>query len=519
MKPLPGEAAARGTSGAAELAALLSRQGGEASLRVTEVLDAVGHYTLRKVDDVAAVLEAASIASEPPFDGDLKRHYTVRLTLPEARDRCDASSITRRWLLPDGSVCNEAGPLPADAILWVDVSAEEPDDIRRVIGPTLAEVGEELSPGELERMERHLSSRDYRPALHVYRADGAIRSMSCFVASTDELVDADPTDASQPKTGRLTFWPLEMSVGERFLLTVRRRGERVVTSLAERRSVTDVEDADRCSVLGSVELFEQVQRRWSRAVGRHTAGHPGSAGDAALLILHWMADSYLDSVRTMEAWLSQWELQVFDRQGEPERGTLMVLREMLAETEARGGVFAYPHGGDPVTGWLPGVRDVTEAQHVHSVLTRVLRMLLSVQERVRDRIDAVSDLDQQRSRRRVERLGFLILFPTLIAGVFGANTAIPGGGTWAGFGGMLAAMFILTILAYRVVVGTGPGPARHVEPPPSRERRLGRRVEGSEVVARRRLARALLPRPRAAARKRPATGAVNRSSRAVLEDP
>lgn len=49
----------------------------------------------------------------------------------------------------------------------------------------------------------------------------------------------------------------------------------------------------------------------------------------------------------------------------------------------------------------------------------------------------------------MEAVGFILLFPALILGVFSANTNTPGDSTWWGFAFMLVAMAGLTYGAWR----------------------------------------------------------------------
>jgi len=45
----------------------------------------------------------------------------------------------------------------------------------------------------------------------------------------------------------------------------------------------------------------------------------------------------------------------------------------------------------------------------------------------------------------------LVLVPTLVAGLFGANTRLPGGGSWMGFELMVLLMVVSAIAVYLVI--------------------------------------------------------------------
>ena len=62
---------------------------------------------------------------------------------------------------------------------------------------------------------------------------------------------------------------------------------------------------------------------------------------------------------------------------------------------------------------------------------------------------------QQKSAERVQgylgRVTGLVLVPTFVAGLFGANTALPGGGSWMGFEIMLVLMLISSVAVFFVL--------------------------------------------------------------------
>ncbi|WP_188778528.1 CorA family divalent cation transporter [Marmoricola endophyticus] len=75
-----------------------------------------------------------------------------------------------------------------------------------------------------------------------------------------------------------------------------------------------------------------------------------------------------------------------------------------------------------------------------------------------DRVAFQGYMAEQRAQRdqvfqgRLEKVTALLLVPTLIAGIFGANTALPGGGTWAGFDAMLVSMVVTSVAVYVFLV-------------------------------------------------------------------
>jgi len=73
-----------------------------------------------------------------------------------------------------------------------------------------------------------------------------------------------------------------------------------------------------------------------------------------------------------------------------------------------------------------------------------------------------ADLAQQsrdyseRLQRQLEKIAALVLVPTLIAGVFGANTALPGEAAWTGFWVMVLLMVLSAIAVYAYILWRDP---------------------------------------------------------------
>jgi len=77
---------------------------------------------------------------------------------------------------------------------------------------------------------------------------------------------------------------------------------------------------------------------------------------------------------------------------------------------------------------------------------------------IRADMDLLTIQSQARQQEASERLqGYLgkvtglILVPTFVAGLFGANTALPGQGSWAGFELMLVLMVLSAAISYWVI--------------------------------------------------------------------
>ena len=420
---------------------LIDGHGGEVTLRVTDLLAIFGRFNLNDRDALARQLGQSGFAVDPPL-AEVERSSIVRLRRADTEARGHEAHIQRWLLLPDGSViAYEGGPVDK-GVLWVDVEAEgiEPYPLDDILDATLTAAGVTLDEHAAGRLEAELRSHDHRPSTHRYGP--LVGSVSSFAVAHDEDTPEDPTDPLAPKTGRLTFWPLELAAGERFLVTVRRAGERI-TARTRAHARDDAGQVQRCPVLAGHELESEVRRRWRRASVEQEGDRTG--GDAALLLLHWVADGVLAALLEVEAWLRQWELHVLEHAGQPEDVTLLTLRDMLAEIEARTGFFSHPHADDPVRGWVPAVTEPDEAQQVLALFRRSLRTAERLETRVRDRLGTVANRGEERRSTRMAIGGFILLFPALILALY---SVLPNNGAWAGFSAMFVLMAVLTYAAY-----------------------------------------------------------------------
>jgi Mg2+ and Co2+ transporter CorA len=89
---------------------------------------------------------------------------------------------------------------------------------------------------------------------------------------------------------------------------------------------------------------------------------------------------------------------------------------------------------------------------------RALSEIRHLADTMRDTFQVLSArlLEEQRDRReqlqrRIEIAAAAFLVPTLIVGFYGANTRVPGQGTWQGFWGMVVALVVLSALSVAAV--------------------------------------------------------------------
>ncbi|MDQ3674986.1 MAG: hypothetical protein M3365_11495 [Gemmatimonadota bacterium] len=108
--------------------------------------------------------------------------------------------------------------------------------------------------------------------------------------------------------------------------------------------------------------------------------------------------------------------------------------------------------------WFAHVTDRDEAEQVDDLIDRALADLSRLSETLRASIDLHASLSFAQQTRRSENfqelatiVAAVLLVPTLVTGIYGANTRLPGGGSWLGFVAMVVAMVLSTVLTYGVI--------------------------------------------------------------------
>jgi hypothetical protein len=194
-----------------------------------------------------------------------------------------------------------------------------------------------------------------------------------------------------------------------------------------------------------------VEKRWA-------CRRQGSPGDLGVLVMHELALTYAPTHRRFLAALEEWELKLYESDGEPRDlskdqhqlddlwGARARLRDWLNPLNVPG------LRGDPDKAWLPA----TDHKAVIAVDERVDKALAALSKlgdtlRSSFHLLHIQKAEAQRDRneelqRRVERLATIFLIPTLIVGFYGANTWVPGQQRHWGFWVMVGVMAALTCL-------------------------------------------------------------------------
>jgi Mg2+ and Co2+ transporter CorA len=393
--------------------------------KVTSILDRFEVYRLTSGarERLTEALLAAGLDLEPSLL-EADRYSTVRLNLldSEAYSVTDAALPEEHFLSVShwrpGEAPAEAGladPLPSGAIAWIDVdgSRGDPRLIQRALETRL---GNELT---LE-LTNDLMGADEFPQV---RQIGTLRIVSAFSVVAVES-ESEAGDEKLTKAGELFFQPVEFVVGSEWLVTC-----------------WQGDDATRAD-----DLIENMTHRWR-------AGDFRTSGDLALLALRELAATYTDARRELYAWLESWELDFTKRHEKTEIETLTTLRSLIAEFRKQLSPLQRSDlTGNPSAIWFPGVTDPNEADRVDDLIDRALRDLRALGEALLTAISlstAATATAQSRQAERFQRflgaVAAVLLVPTLVATVFGANTWLPGERRWSGFATMLVLMAVTAV--------------------------------------------------------------------------
>lgn len=378
---------------------------------------------------MTTALKGVGLVVEPELD-QVDRSETVVLSLPcpepELREPAPPSTLAQVLTIRTASqgrplerVALDAPPPAAGSgIRWFDIA-----DSGRVGRPELERWLGPICNGDLtESMLDDVLSPDPRPKIKEHRTDPRVVCVSAFRVSARESDEGAEPDSTS-KAGVLVFEPVEFLVGSDWLVTcwhdieVYRGADRI--------------REDPPTPPG--ELFAQVERRWPQLSLR-------SAGDLALLVLHELTLTYEAAYRQFYDWEEEWELDFYRRPERVDRATLLEIRAASAVLRdwlnplSRSGVRE-----DVDKAWFPGITG-TPAAGGHGLALRVdeqiersLKELREFADTLRSAYDLLQLREADRERERDDKFqrniavgGSAILIPTLVAGIMGANTWVPG---------------------------------------------------------------------------------------------
>lgn len=388
----------------------IERYSEEGQARMTEALEGAGLSLdpplsqLNRRDTV--VLTSARVSQDEPSGGDLDEVLTVR-TLGDVR--------------------------------WFDIADSSRVGVREVLEALGPQCGGALD----EEIVDDLLSPDPRPKVKSPAA--GIRNVAAFRVTACES-DEGAGPESESKAGVLMFEPVEFLLGDDWLITVWHDFE-VFRGADRIREAPPAPPA---------ELFAEVERCWGE--GAFT-----TPGDLAVLVLHELALTYAPAYRQLYDWLEEWELDFYRRPDQIDRDTLLDVRASAAILRDWLGPLN-PSGmrADLTKAWFPGITGSQDrgghqrALRVNDRVDRALAELRQFNETLRSSYDLLELRQAERERERDDRFqrnvavwGSAILIPTLVAGIMGANTWVPG--QWGSDDAPHWAFFVLLA----IILGSG----------------------------------------------------------------
>jgi Mg2+ and Co2+ transporter CorA len=335
------------------------------------------------------------------------RRHTRRRYLADAVPDSDAGVLFAQVWPPGGPPRDLGGAAPEGAVLWIDVDPHAGS----------AELTQRLAPmcdGLEQPMVEDLLACDPLPGVDRHSYAG-VRKVASFGVRAE-----DPADGAENRAGRLHFQPVELLAGERWLIT--------------------------CRHGHGADPRPAVSRLWA------TRGV--TAGDLGVQILHALATSYPQARKRLYRWHAGWE-HAPGRSHKGDAATLHALRHQVADFRTRLEALNQPGmAHDPERIWFAGAA-LAEAERVDDLIDRTLANLAAFAEVLRSSGELLATQAFTRHARKTEQfqdtiavLAAVFLVPTLIAGVYGANTKLPGRDSWTGFAYMAALMIVSAVLSY-----------------------------------------------------------------------
>lgn len=362
-------------------------------------------------------------------------------------------------------------PLPSGAradgdILWFDVDApSSPDDVEaRAISVT-----SQLSPwcpGLDVEMMRDLLREDSQPKVETYGDDhGSVRGVSVVAAIAREVRGKD--DDRDGVGEQVVFQLVELLVGDGW-----------IASCWHPSRICGGVDGDRLDTPLLKEPFlSDVRRRWVRGTQSDSVNRAvKTSGDLGICLVRSLLHTYDATHRMMERWMADWEVEFYtslkcsDRADRLKEAASEISDFLYMTAEIRRKLTAFQHArlSAPDRTWFPRVSDHTDPRE-EGLTDGQVNALVSALDSAKQNFDRLSgdiraNMDvlmlqstatQQESTERVQnylgKVTGLVLVPTLIAGLFGANTQLPGLGSWMGFELMLFLMMVSAVAVYFVI--------------------------------------------------------------------
>jgi hypothetical protein len=288
------------------------------------------------------------------------------------------------------------------------------------------------------KMIEDLLSADPYPKVDEWEG-GSIRSVSVARVSAEE--DAQVGESRKSVAGSLVLQVLEFLVGAGWVVTCGHPARRYVGAHEQpEEGVPQI----------STDLYDRIAARWVKEAAR-------TSGDLATLVLHDVTCGYTDARRVLHAWHESWELEFFNAIGSNrthEVETLVELRGLIGQFAKRVRALKLPRAAQSRS-WFPEIHNRERAISINTRIDRTLEDLDRLSEVVRTSFDLVQSHTAEQQlhlarhlQQKLEVITAVLLVPTLIAGIYGANTQLPGLNSWHGFEFMLALIVVAATLTW-----------------------------------------------------------------------
>lgn len=318
-----------------------------------------------------------------------------------------------------------------------------------------------------EEMIRDLLRQDPQPKVDSYgdERDG-VRGVSVVAAIARERPGED--DDSDGIEEELVFQLVEMVVGPGWIITCWHHSS----------CYTGAADSALSTPILREPFMSHVRHRWlQRGEASQHDKQPQTSGDLGLYLARALVDTYEATYRMMERWVESWEIEFFSslNRGDKARrlkesaGEISNLSSMTGEIRRRLTAVEHARLTTVDKAWFPKVsqleesldRNVHPSVHVRSLDEAVKSSRIkftALSGHIRDNMNLLmlqSTATQQEANERLQdylgKVTGLVLVPTLVVGLFGANTRLPGGGSWSGFEIMLVLMLLSAVAVYFVM--------------------------------------------------------------------
>ncbi len=318
-----------------------------------------------------------------------------------------------------------------------------------------------------EEMVRDLLRQDLQPKVETYGDENdGVRGVSAVAVIARERPSGD--DDSDGVSEELVFQLVEMIVGDHW----------IVTCWHPTRIYTGTNEGHSEDPILREPFMSHVRYRWEQDLLREgSTPQQKTSGDLGVYLARSLVDTYGASHRMMERWVESWEVDFYrsltsnDKADKLKEAAGEISNSLSMVGELRRRLTAFEHARWSTTdkSWFPGVsdrdlsrpREEEQSEQVKS-LAKTLDSDKQKFELLAEEIRADMDLmmlqsaaTQQESTERIQgylaKVTGLVLVPTLVAGLFGANTQLPGGGSWVGFELMLLLMVVSAVGVYLVI--------------------------------------------------------------------